>query len=233
MAATRVIMLGPPGAGKGTQAQRLCKEAGLAHMSTGDMLRAAVAAGTPVGLKAKSYMDGGKLVPDEVVIGVLVEAIDKALKNNAKGFVLDGFPRTLPQAEALKTNLAQRNLPIEQVILVNTPDKVVQDRLAARRSCSDPKCGAVYNLTSKPPKKADTCDICGKPIVLRNDDKPETVLVRQQTYWRDTAPLIQYYKQAGLLVEVDGSGSMDDIAVAIKATVAKGGSSSCGCCGCR
>ncbi|HEY3319963.1 MAG TPA: adenylate kinase [Planctomycetota bacterium] len=230
MAATRLIMLGPPGAGKGTQAQKLCKDAGLAHMSTGDMLRAAVAAKTPVGLQAKGYMEGGKLVPDEVVIGVLVEAIDKAVAAGAKGFVLDGFPRTLPQADALKKALSDRKLPIEQVILINTPDKVVQERLGQRRSCSDPKCGAVYNLASKPPKKDGVCDVCGKPVVLRNDDKPETVLVRQQTYWRDTAPLIDYYKKAGLLVEVPGSGSMDEIAGLVKDAVNKGGKKSGGCC---
>jgi len=221
MAVKRIVLFGAPGAGKGTQAQWLCDALDLAHLSTGDMLRAAVAQATPVGLKAKSYMEGGKLVPDDVVVGVVVEAIAKAVKEMPNGYALDGFPRTLPQAEALREMLAQRNENINLVILINTADEVVLERLTQRRSCSDPKCGAVYNLKSKPPKKEGVCDVCGKAVIQRNDDKPETIRVRQQQYRRDTQPLVAYYKQAGVLVDLPGGGSIYEVAGRILEAVSK------------
>ena len=212
MAVKRIVLFGAPGAGKGTQAQWLCDALDLAHLSTGDMLRAAVAAATPVGLQAKSYMAGGKLVPDDVVVGVVVEAIAKAAREMPQGYALDGFPRTLPQAEALRALLAQRKENINLVVLINTPDELVLERLTQRRSCADPKCGAVYNLKSKPPQKDGVCDVCGKAVLQRNDDKPETIRIRQQQYRRDTEPLVAYYKQAGVLVEIPGGGSIYEVA---------------------
>jgi len=221
MAVKHIVLFGAPGAGKGTQAQWLCDALDLAHLSTGDMLRAAVANKTPVGLQAKSYMEGGKLVPDDVVVGVVVEAIAKAAQERPNGYALDGFPRTLPQAEALREMLAKRNEHINLVILINTPDEVVLERLAQRRSCADPKCGAVYNLKSKPPKKEGVCDVCGKPVIQRNDDKPETIKVRQQQYRRDTEPLAAYYRKAGVLVDIPGGGTVYEVAGRILEALSK------------
>jgi adenylate kinase len=221
MAAKHLVLFGAPGAGKGTQAQWLCDALDLSHLSTGDMLRAAVARKTPVGLKAKSYMEGGKLVPDEVVVGVVVEAIAKAAQETPNGYALDGFPRTLPQAEALREMLAQRNESINQVLLINTPDQLVLERLTQRRSCSDPKCGAVYNLKSKPPQKEGVCDVCGQPVIQRNDDQPETIKVRLAQYRRDTEPLVAYYKQAGVLAEIPGGGTIYEVAGRILEAVSK------------
>jgi len=138
-----------------------------------------------------------------------------------QGYALDGFPRTLPQAEALRALLAQRNENINQVILINTPDEVVLERLTQRRSCSNPQCGAVYNLKSKPPQKDGVCDVCGKAVLQRNDDKPETIRIRQQQYRRDTEPLVAYYKQAGVLVEIPGGGSIYEVAGRILEAVSK------------
>lgn len=221
MAVKRIVLFGAPGAGKGTQAQWLCDALELAHLSTGDMLRAAVAQATPVGVKAKSYMEAGKLVPDEIVVGVVVEAVAKSIREMPQGYVLDGFPRTLPQAEALRELLAQQNENINLVILINTPDELVLERLTQRRSCSDPRCGAVYNLKSKPPRKAGVCDACGKALVQRNDDKPETIKVRQQQYRRDTEPLVAYYQKAGVLVDIPGAGTVYEVAGRILEAVSK------------
>ncbi|MCY3022586.1 MAG: adenylate kinase [Planctomycetota bacterium] len=221
MAAKRIVLFGAPGAGKGTQAQWLCDALDLAHLSTGDMLRAAVANKTGIGLKAKSFMEGGKLVPDDIVVGVVVEAIAHSAKTTPSGYALDGFPRTLPQAEALREMLAKRNENINLVVLINTPEQLILDRLTQRRSCSDPKCGAVYNLKSKPPRNEGVCDVCGNPVVQRTDDKPETIKTRLQAYRRETEPLVGYYKKACVLVDIPGDGSVYEVAGRILEAVAK------------
>ena len=221
MGVKRIVLFGAPGAGKGTQAEWLCNAVDLAHLSTGDMLRSAVANKTEVGLKAKSFMEAGKLVPDDVVVGVVVDAIAQSAKSTPNGYALDGFPRTLPQAEALREMLAQRNENINLVVLINTPEELILERLTQRRSCPDPKCGAVYNLKSKPPKKAGVCDQCGKALVQRNDDRPETISTRLQAYRKETEPLAAYYKKAGVLVDIPGSGSVYEVAGRILEAVAK------------
>jgi len=221
MSEKRVIFLGPPGAGKGTQAQWLCDLLDIPHLATGDMLRSAVANSTPVGVLVRPYMQQGKLVPDDIVVNVVVEAMEECKKNSPGGYILDGFPRTLRQAEALQKVLAKRKEKIDRVILINTPDEVIQERLMQRRSCPDPLCGAVYNIKSKPPKEAGICDACGKALVIRDDDRPETIRVRQQQYWHDTMPLIDHYERRGLLVEIPGQGSMHEVAGAILENLSK------------
>jgi adenylate kinase len=220
MADKRIVLLGPPGAGKGTQAEILTKTLKIPQLSTGNLLRAAVANATPVGLQAKSYMDAGKLVPDEVVIKLLIDAIEQAKKTQPGGYVLDGFPRTLPQAEALRAELEKRSEGIDKVIQIDTPDELIVERLSQRRSCPDAACGAVYNLKTKLPRKDGVCDLCGKALITRKDDKPETIRVRQEQYWRDTQPLIEYYKNAGLLEAVKGDRSLEEVTQAIL-TIAK------------
>ena len=221
MAEKRLVLLGPPGAGKGTQAQWLCGALDIPHLATGDMLRGAVANNTPVGQLARPFMEQGKLVPDDVVVGVVAEAIESAKQVSSNGYVLDGFPRTMRQADALQKVLGKRREKIDKVILINTPDEVVQERLMQRRSCPDPLCGAVYNLKSKPPKVEGVCDLCGKTLIMREDDRPETIRVRQQQYWHDTEPLIDYYARKGLLVEINGAGSLHEVAGAIMEALSK------------
>lgn len=217
MSDRRIILLGPPGAGKGTQAHQLCDALNLVHLATGDRLREAIARGTPVGLLAKPYMERGDLVPDRVVVDLLIEAMDQ-LKSKSParaGYVLDGFPRTAPQAQALATVLGRRNEKIDKVILIETDEQVIEHRLEQRRSCPDPLCGAVYNLESKPPKVPGKCDLCGKALIIRDDDKPETIRVRQQKYWAETEPLIQFYADQNVLEVVSGNGGMDDVGAAV------------------
>jgi adenylate kinase len=210
MPAKRIILLGPPGAGKGTQAQMLCKNLGVPQLATGDMLRAAIANQTPVGKVAEPFIKKGSLVPDQVVINLLLETMDA--KNCWDGYVLDGFPRTLTQAETLRMVLEQRNQTIDKAILIDTPSEAIMSRLAERRSCPDPTCGAVYNLKTKPPKKPGICDVCGKMLFIRDDDRPETISVRLDKYWRDTAPLVEFYKNKGILARVPGSGTLEQVA---------------------
>ena len=201
----RLVLLGPPGAGKGTQAHRLADYYGITLIATGDIFRKNVRDETPLGLKAKSYMDAGELVPDDVVIGMLLEELRK--HNN--GFLLDGFPRTIPQAHALEEALAEMGRPLHSVLKISIPDEVAVARLAGRRTC--PRCERTFNAELKPPKEEGVCDNCGADLVQREDDHEETVRHRLEIYHRDTEPLQKFYWERGLLREVDGLGEVRDI----------------------
>ncbi len=202
-----IIMLGPPGAGKGTQAKMLVEGLGIPQISTGDMLRAAVKDGTELGKKAKEYMDAGKLVPDEVVIGIVKERL--AQPDCEKGFILDGFPRTIPQAEALDRVLEELGKRIDYVINVAVPNEELITRLTGRRTCR--QCGAMYHVVFNPPREEGRCDKCGGELYQRDDDKEETIRQRLEVYEAQTAPLIEYYERKGVLYNVDGTGAIEEI----------------------
>ncbi|MEE8826181.1 MAG: adenylate kinase [Eubacteriales bacterium] len=213
----RLIMLGAPGAGKGTQAANLAKELNIPHISTGDIFRANIKNGTELGKKAKSYMDAGKLVPDELVCDLVA---DRIAKDDCKeGYILDGFPRTIPQAEALDKAVLALGTKIDYAVNIDVPDEAIITRMGGRRACLN--CGATYHVQYNPPKKEGICDTCGHPLVLRDDDKPETVQTRLNVYHEQTQPLIDYYEKKNILVTVDGTQSMDkvfsDILKAVKA----------------
>jgi adenylate kinase len=204
-----LILLGPPGAGKGTQAQLLKDRHGLVQLSTGDMLRAAVAAGTDLGRQVKSIMEAGALVPDDIIIAMIAERIAKP--DCAAGFILDGFPRTTGQAEALDRMLAEKGLKLDAVVELKVDDAALVDRISGRYSCGT--CGAGYHDTHKKPKKAGVCDACGgTKFTRREDDKAETVKARLEAYHRQTAPLLPYYKARGVLKTVDGMAPIDEVA---------------------
>lgn len=207
----KIIMLGAPGAGKGTQAKQIADKYGVPHISTGDIFRANIKNGTELGKKAKTYMDQGLLVPDELVVDLVVDRVQQA--DCAKGYVLDGFPRTIPQAEALDAALAKLNDKIDYAINVEVPDDNIINRMGGRRACVG--CGATYHVVFNAPKLEDTCDSCGEKLILRDDDKPETVKKRLDVYHEQTQPLIDYYKKAGALREVDGTVDMEDVFQAI------------------
>jgi adenylate kinase len=200
-----LILLGAPGAGKGTQAQRLAARFGIPQVSTGEMLRAARREGTPLGKKAEEYMNQGALVPDEVVIGLVEERLGKA--DAQRGFILDGFPRTIPQAQALDGVLKKLDRSQLRVIDVNVPESVLHERLGGRLSC--PKDGASYHLKFTPPKTPGVCDLCGTHLITRADDKPEAISQRLREYQNKTKPLVDYYSKAGLLRAVDGVGDLE------------------------
>lgn len=203
----KIIMLGAPGAGKGTQAKMIAKKYGIPHISTGDIFRANIKGGTELGKKAKSYMDQGQLVPDEVTISMLLDRISEA--DCVKGYVLDGFPRTIPQAESLTEALNARGEAIDFAIDVDVPDENIIARMGGRRACIS--CGATYHIVYNAPKTEGVCDACGNNLVLRDDDKPETVQKRLAVYHDQTQPLINYYKKAGVLKSVDGTKDLNDV----------------------
>ena len=203
----KIIMLGAPGAGKGTQAKKIAEKYSIPHISTGDIFRANIKNGTELGQKAKTYMDQGLLVPDELVVDLVVDRVNQ--DDCVNGYVLDGFPRTIPQAEALTEALAKKGEAIDFAIDVDVPDEKIVTRMAGRRACV--KCGMTYHIVYAAPKKEGICDKCGAELVLRDDDKPETVLKRLGVYHEQTQPLIDYYTEAGILKEVDGTIDINDV----------------------
>lgn len=202
-----LIMLGPPGSGKGTQAKRLTERFGIPQISTGDILREAVKEGTPLGKEAKRYMDEGKLVPDEVVVGIVRERLKEP--DCEKGFILDGFPRTVAQAEALDRILEEMGRKIDHVIDIEVSEDELLKRLTGRRTCK--RCGAMYHIIFNPPKRDGICDQCGGELYQRDDDREETIKARLKVYREQTAPLIDYYEKRGLLRRIEGSGKIDEI----------------------
>lgn len=213
----KIIMLGAPGAGKGTQAQMTADKYKVPHISTGDIFRANIKNGTELGMEAKKYMDQGLLVPDELTVKIL---LDRVAKEDCKdGYVLDGFPRTIPQAEVLDKALAERGESIDYAVDVDVPDENIVKRMSGRRACLS--CGATFHLEHVPPKEEGICDRCGKELVLRDDDKEETVLNRLKVYHDQTQPLIQFYKNKGVMQAVDGTKSMQEVFDAIVAILEK------------
>ncbi|MGB6068874.1 MAG: adenylate kinase [Desulfomonilaceae bacterium] len=210
----RIVLLGGPGSGKGTQAKKLVDKLGIPQISTGDIFRAALKEGTPMGLKAKTYMDKGELVPDDVVIGVVEERLAKP--DLDKGYMLDGFPRTLAQAEALDKILAAQNQSINHAILVDVPDEELVARLSGRRTCRNSDCGKMYHVMFNPPKRDMLCDTCGSELYQRDDDTEATIRERLAVYNNQTAPLIDYYEKKRLLRRVKGVGPIDEIFASIQ-----------------
>ena len=203
----RLVLLGAPGAGKGTQAKKLIEKHGIPQISTGDILRKAVADGTPLGKEAKSYMDKGELVPDKVVIGLIEDRLKQP--DCKKGFILDGFPRNTAQAETLDAMLKKLNMPLDSALSVDVPKDDLMKRLTGRRTCKG--CQQMYNIYFSPPKKNGVCDRCGGELFHRDDDKEETIKRRLDVYDAQTAPLINYYKKSGILKSVIGVGGIDEI----------------------
>lgn len=203
----KIIMLGAPGAGKGTQAKKVAAKYDIPHISTGDIFRANIKEGTELGKKAQGYMDQGLLVPDELVIDLVVDRL--TWEDATKGYVLDGFPRSIPQAEALSKALDEKGEKVDYAIDIEIPDQNIIERMGGRRACVS--CGATYHIVNIPPKKEGICDTCGADLILRDDDKPETVKKRLDVYHTQTQPLIDYYKNEGVLREIDGTLSMDAV----------------------
>lgn len=210
-----LILLGPPGAGKGTQAKMLIDRFDIPQISTGDILRAAVKEGTPMGVRAKSFMDSGALVPDDVVVGIVRERLQKA--DCAKGFILDGFPRTVPQADALKESLSSLDKDLTAVISLEVDTEALVARLTGRRTCR--QCGAGYHVTFDPPAKEGICDSCGGELYQRDDDQEKTIRNRLQVFRDQTEPLIAYYEHDGLVVSIDGMQGIDEVKTSILAAL--------------
>lgn len=207
-----LVLLGPPGSGKGTQAKTLVAKYHWPQLSTGDMLRAAIAEGTKLGLEAKSFMDRGNLVPDEVVIGLI--AARSQVGDCKKGFILDGFPRTIPQAEALDEMLKKQGRAVDRAVLFEIPDEELVRRLSGRRTCLS--CGSMFHVDTMKPKKDGICDKCGSPLVQRDDDKPEVILKRLAVYHQQTAPLAKYYQSAGKLKKIDATQTPEKVSESLE-----------------
>lgn len=207
----KIIMLGAPGAGKGTQAKMIAEKYSIPHVSTGDIFRANIKNGTELGMEAKKYMDQGKLVPDELTVKILLDRV--AQPDCEKGYVLDGFPRTIPQAEVLDKALKELGDQIDYAINVDVPDENIVNRMSGRRACV--ACGATYHVKYNAPKVENVCDSCGKELIIRDDDKPETVQNRLTVYHEQTQPLIDFYEKKGVLKNVDGTVDMKDVFAAI------------------
>ncbi|HEY9074561.1 MAG TPA: adenylate kinase [Desulfobaccales bacterium] len=224
-----LILLGGPGAGKGTQAKKLIDKYHIPQISTGDILRAAVKEGTEMGRKAKEFMDAGKLVPDEVVIGIIKDRL--AQPDAKKGFILDGFPRTVPQAEALDKVLNGLGTKIDHVVSIDVDEEALVTRLTGRRTCKSAACGQMYHVKNAPPKKAGVCDKCGGELYQRDDDNETTVRSRLATYNQATKPLIDYYTKKGLVRPIAGVGGIDDIFNKIVGILGAGSGCACSCGG--
>jgi len=216
MSELNLVLLGPPGSGKGTQGERLQQDFRLPYYATGDILRAAVRDGTDLGRKAKEYMDRGDLVPDELMVDVIAERV--ATSDAADGFILDGFPRTTAQAEALDAKLSELGRELSAAVLIEVPDEEVMRRLGGRRTCV--KQGHIFHVEFDPPKEEGVCDVCGAPLVIRDDDKPEVIRNRLDQYRSKTRPVVSYYEERGILKQVDGSLPPDEVTERIEALVA-------------
>lgn len=216
MAELNLVLLGPPGAGKGTQGERLQEDFRLPYYATGDILRAAVRDETELGMKAKEYMDRGDLVPDEVIIGVIIERLERGEASD--GFILDGFPRTTPQARALDEEMEKLDRRLTAAILIDVGEEEVVRRLSGRRTCV--KAGHVFHVEFDPPKNPDRCDVDGSRLIIREDDKPEVVRHRLEQYSEKTAPLVSYYEERSILRRVDGSLPPEEVGDRIRATIA-------------
>ncbi len=210
-----LLLFGPPGAGKGTQSALLVERLKMKHLSTGDLFRHAIKNSTPLGLEAKKFMDQGHLVPDSIVIGMVKEELDKLGQG---GFILDGFPRTVPQAEALQELLGKLSLKLDFCLFLEVPRSNLMSRLTGRRVCKS--CGATYHIEHKPTKKEGICDLCGSEVIQRNDDKADVIENRLVAYEESTAPLKEFYKKAGILVQLDGEGPSEEVYSRIKKVLA-------------
>lgn len=207
----KIVMLGAPGAGKGTQAKMIAGKYHVPHISTGDIFRSNIKNGTELGKKAKEYMDQGLLVPDELTVDLVIDRLSQ--EDCKDGYILDGFPRTIPQAEALDAALSKRGEKMDFAVDVDVPDENIVSRMAGRRACTG--CGATYHIVHNPSKKGDICEVCGETLILRDDDKPETVQKRLTVYHEQTQPLIEYYTKQNILKTVDGTQDMNDVFAAI------------------
>lgn len=214
-----VVMLGAPGAGKGTQAERLARHFGWAHIATGDLFRKHLSQGTELGQLAQGFMDRGALVPDDVTVAMVAERLSAA--DTAGGFILDGFPRTAPQALALEAMLPQMGRHLDRAIYLAVPAEVLEERLTGRRICG--QCGATYHIVFHPPVVSGVCDRCGGALIQRADDRPDTVRRRLEVYSQDTAPLIQHYRQGGILQQIDGHRDVDRVTEDLVASLGNGG----------
>ena len=213
----RLIMLGAPGAGKGTQAAKVAESLHIPHISTGDIFRANIKNGTELGKKAKAFMDAGKLVPDELTCDLVADRL--AQSDCSEGFILDGFPRTIPQAEALEEVLTKLGTKIDYAVNIDVPDEAIVSRMSGRRACVG--CGATYHIVYNPPRTENVCDVCGQTLILRDDDKQETVQTRLKVYHDQTQPLIDFYSGKGALVTVDGTMGLEDVFKAILKAIGK------------